>query len=429
MYKILLLFFSLILFSCGGSSEILETRFAENKDQNSGLLLVKNQLPAPQSFKSIQIYRKGNRNSSPIIELDSNEKIILEFDELTSLGGQFRLKFEHFDQNWNPSNIPEAWFIDGFNEQIVQSGAINQLSEPNYYNYKAEFPNSRIQFLTSGNYMVHIYDFNSDTKLFSQPFFVTEQTGQIESRVETVFNAGKKGEAIDQLFSIYSYPEEIEFPQFDLSFGFVQNGFWGSAIATETFNTSNQGNIRFYTQRNNSFSSSFDFIPLDLTDLNINLDKIQDWQPEYIPPRIILRRDILNFSSSPTLSYSNANGLAVNSRSSRYAGVEFRFVSGTLNTKDIDLYVTGDFNQWRLSERGKLTYDEELNLWKTNLIFKEGNYRYKYFSVGKNNPEINILPINDTITKQKQSYTAFVYYKDPDRNYQRLLITSNFKSK
>ncbi|HAW80926.1 MAG TPA: hypothetical protein DCX27_15150, partial [Balneola sp.] len=88
----------------------------------------------------------------------------------------------------------------------------------------------------------------------------------------------------DQLFSLYDYPEEVEFPQFDLSFSFVQNRFWGSAISTKSFDITTPGKVRFYTPRNNTFSSSFDFIPLDLTDLAINLQKIEDWQPEFTPP-------------------------------------------------------------------------------------------------------------------------------------------------
>ncbi len=417
------------LISCGGSSEILESSSKNSENSHSGLLLVKNQLPAPQSFQSIQLYKKGNRNNPPVLKLDSNEKLVLEFDELTSLSGQFRLKFEHFDQNWNPSNIPEAWFLDGFNEIVISGGSINQLSEPNYFSYKSEFPNSRLKFLTSGNFMVHIYDFNSDTKLFSLPFFISEQAGDIESRVETVFNAGKNGAAIDQLFSIYEYPEEIEFPQFDLSVEFVQNRFWGSSKTTDSFNTSNQGNIRFYTSRDNSFSSSFDFIPLDLTDLNINLDKIQDWQPESVPPKVVLRPDILNFSSLPSQSYRSVSGLPESRRDSRYAEVEFRFDSGTLNTQNKELYVAGDFNFWELSNNAKLSYDQELDIWMTTLLMKEGNYRYKYFIKNSGSKDQELLPVNDTITKQDQSYQVFIYYKDPDRNYQRLLMTGNFDTR
>jgi len=429
MFKFLLLFISAIFFSCSGSSDISSPFNNSAPDDDLGLLLVKNQLPAPSSFRSIQLYKKGNPRNPPILSLNKNEKLVLEFDELTSIGGQFRIKFEHFDQNWNPSNIPEAWYLDGFNEIIVSGGETNALSKPNYFHYRAEFPNKQLKFLSSGNYMLQVYDYSSNTKLYSIPFFITEQAGKINSRVETLFNSGNDFSAMDQLFSIYEYPKEIEFPQFDLSFEFVQNRFWGSSKSTQTFDITDPGKIRFYTKRNNSFSSSFDFIPLDLTDLNINLEKIEDWQPEYIPPRIILKRDVLNFSSSPITSYRSNFGLPESARDSRYASVKFRFVAGSLNTGDTELYVSGDFNSWRISEDSKLEYNREANLWTTELLVKEGNYRYKYFQKRTSSRESEAIPINDTITNRAQEYISFVYYKDPVKNYHRLLVTEVFQSK
>ena len=78
-----------------------------------------------------------------------------------------------------------------------------------------------MKFISSGNYLLNVFDYSSNTKLFSIPFFVTEQAGKINSRVETLYNSGNNFSASDQLFSIYEYPEEVEFPQFDLSFRFV----------------------------------------------------------------------------------------------------------------------------------------------------------------------------------------------------------------
>lgn len=429
MYRIGLLSLLVLLLNCSGSGQIQNSYSRIDSNEDRGLLLVPNQLPAPSSFQSIQLYRKSDKNNPPIITLNKNEKLVLEFDELTSLSGQFRLKFQHFDQDWNPSNIPEDWFLDGFNELIISGGEINSLSKPNYFHYKAEFPNRQLKFTASGNYLAHVYDYSSNIKLFSVPFFITEQAGILSSRAETVFNSGSNYSAIDQLFSNYEYPEEVEFPQFDLTFEFVQNRFWGASKETKTFDITTPGKVRFYTPRERSFSSSFDFIDLDLTDLNINLDKIEDWQPEFTPPRVILKRDVLNFSSSSTTNYNSRFGNPKTTRDARYAEVTFRFVSGTLNTESSNIYVAGDFNSWRITESSKLKYDRESNLWATKLLMKEGIYRYKYFQLSEGGGEATNLPLNDTITDQNQEYISFVYYKDPVKNYQRLISTELFKAR
>lgn len=429
MYKYCLLFFVILSFSCSNTSELKTRNIVSNQDLDRGLLLVPNQLTAPNSFKSIQLYRKGNVNNPPIITLNKNEKLVLEFDELTSISGQFRITFQHFDQNWMPSNIPEAWYIDGFNELILTGGDTNSLSKPNYFHYKAEFPDNTLKFITSGNYLLNVYDYTSNTKLFSVPFYVTEQIGNLTSRVETLFNSGDNFSALDQLFSLYDYPEEVEFPQFDLSFSFVQNRFWGSAISTKSFDITTPGKIRFYTPRNNTFSSSFDFIPLDLTDLAINLQKIEDWQPEYTPPRVILKRDVLNFSASPSTNFSSNFGNPYTKRDSRYTETTFQFDSGTLNTEHTDLFVAGDFNSWKLNKESQLKYNPSTDLWTTRFIIKQGNYRYKYFQRNSNFENSSTVPINDSITNRYQEYRAFVYYRDPVKNYHRLLFSDSFNSR
>ncbi len=390
-------------------------------------LLVKTQLPATQSIKSIQLYRKGNKHNPPIIKLGSTEQVILEFDELTSLSGQYTIRFTHHNQDWSPSNIPEVWFLDGINDLLVQNGEANRLSKPNFYHYKTEFPNEQIKFLASGNYLLHVYDYASNTELFSLPFFVTEDVGSIKSNSETVYNSGRNNITINQLYSEYQYPEDINIPQFDLSFSFVQNRFWGSFIIPSEKDVSNTGKIRFYTSRNSSFSAEFDFIPLDLSELNVDSRRIIDWQPEYIPPRIILKEDVVNFSAMPTPSYSSNFGIPSSSSHARYAEVKFSVELGPINDNNPEVYVSGDFNQWRIDSQYKLTRNLETGLWETNVIMKQGKYRYKYFLKNEYS-DSDFIPLNDAITSVKQEYFGFVYYRDPEYNYQRLLITTIFDS-
>jgi len=430
MFKnLVLVYFAILLVSCS-SSHFVNQQSNNYVTPNYSLyspLLVNTQLPAPQSIKSIELYRKGNSENPPIIKLGSSERLVLEFDELTSLGGQYSIRFTHHNQDWSPSNIPEIWYLEGINDLVVQNGDANELSKPNYFRYKTEFPNRQLKFLASGNYLLHVYDFSSNVELFSLPFFVSEEVGTITTSTERVYNNSGNHSTIDQLFSMYDYPKEVMFPQFDMSFSYVQNRFWGNAIEPSQKDIATPGKIRFYTSRNNSFSPVFDFIPLDLSDLNIDNRRIIDWQPEFIPPRIILREDVLNFSASPTPQYTSNFGRPSRSSSSRYASVKFSLEPGDVADANTELYVSGDFNQWRIDKQNLLQQNPETGLWETNVLIKQGKYRYKYF-LKNDYTEADFIPLNDAITTVAQEYIGFVYYLDPDYNYQRLLITTTFGS-
>lgn len=397
-----------------------------NKVEIPSLLLIPSQLSIPQSIKSVQLFKKGDPNEAPFLELGSNSKLILEFDELTTISGQFRVKFTHHTKNWEESGLPDIWVYNGVNELFIRGGEKNQLSLPDYFHYAFEFPNRDLKFKLSGNYLIHIYDFQSNTELFSLPFFVTENEGVLTYKTETILNQGDDGSAIDQLFGVFNYPDFVEFPQFNLSYSFVQNRFWKNAKFADQTAFITDGSTDFHLSRGNSFPANFDFSSLDLNDFSLQNRQIFNVEPARIPPRVILRDDFLNFLSDPRIVSESELGEFNRKRDGKYADVFFRLNTGGRFQHSNSFYLIGNFNQWSISSRNKLIYNSALGVFETRVLMKEGNYRYKYVTL--ENGDINDLTLSDTITKQAQEYIGFVYYRDPELQYDRLLLSKNIYS-
>lgn len=427
-FKVLSLFIiSLFIVQCSPSLEFIRDKSVQQEEDSKGILAVPGQVLAPSSIKSTQLYREGNINSTPIIRLKSNEKLVLSFDELSSVTGQYSVKFTHHNQDWSLSNLPENWFIDGISEVVIGNGEINTNSSPTFHRYQKTFPTNNFSFIVSGNYMLHVYDFQSNVELFSLPFFVTEQSGISESYVETNFNAGSPISTKDSPFVIYAYPDFVEFPQFDLRFNFVQNRFWGITKKASAFDIAEEGNIRFYLNQSDGFDALFDFIELDLTELSISNPKIVDWIPGEIPPKVVLRDDQLNFSSSPNINTRiNLNKPKTDLRS-RYSNVTFRLDTGFNFDENSQIYVVGDFNQWSPDNKNRLIFNPQIGLFEKTQIIKEGSYSYKYMIQDLGN-EKRFIPINESFAPQSQEYTYFIYFTDPQLRYQRLLHVGTVQS-
>ncbi len=423
---IIVLAVSSVFISCGSSVTTSQNGSLQGQ-QFISRSLVPNQLPAPQTIKSIQLHRKSGSQTPPIIQLNSYEKLKLSFDELSDLSGQFRITFTHYNQNWEESNIPPDWYLDGMNEIIVGGGIKNKLSEPTYFRYSTEFPNNQVQFKVSGNYMLHVSDFSSGVRLFSLPFFVTENAGEIASKVETTYNAGGRYNAIDRPFTEYIYPDFIEFPEFDLSFYFVQNRFWGDAKQSQNYDFSEEDRTQFHLSTERAFAANYDFLSLNLQTLGLENYKILDWQPQRKPPLAILREDVLNLSASPTVGQFTTFGSPLSKNDARYVNVRFRFEDGGRFAKDDGVYLVGDFNQWLLSERNKLAYNPDSGYWEAEALVKQGTYTYKY-AMKAGSTGIDDLTLSDTITRQQQEYISFVYFQDPVYRHQRLLQVQVFTS-
>ncbi len=414
-----------VFISCSTAiSSTLQTK--PEVKQTPSLLLVPNQLTAPQSIRSVQLFRTGSVENPPIIELGSSQRLVLEFDELALVSGQFRVQFSHHNKNWNQSGLPDPWIYEGNNELYIRGGEKNQEFKPDYFHYKFEFPSRDLKFKVSGHYLIHVYDYQSGIELFSLPFFITENEGELSTKVETLFNQGSDGSARDQLFGKYLYPEFVEFPQFDLSYSFVQNRFWKKNRSAEQTSFTTKGNTEFHLSRNQSFPSNFDFTTLDLSELSLQNPKIYNYEPAQILPRITLKDDYLNFLSDPKLISNSELGFPKNNRSARYAEVSFRLNTGGRIPEFESVYLIGSFNQWSISERDKLNFNSDLGIFETKALVKEGKYFYKYVTL--ENGSINDLRLSDSLTKRDQEYIGFVYYRDPQLQYDRILKTSIINS-
>ena len=97
-------------------------------------------------IKTVLLHKKGWDLSYPILNLNSNEKLVLIFDELGSRTGNYQYTFEHCDAEWNSSNLSPPEYMDGFPENQIEKFNYSFNTTVDYVNYQLEFPNENIQF-------------------------------------------------------------------------------------------------------------------------------------------------------------------------------------------------------------------------------------------------------------------------------------------
>jgi len=425
IFKPIILTLAVLLFSCDSSLPLIESPFKRIETEQS-LLLVPAQIPLPNSIKGVQFFRKNYPGSPPIIRLSTDDQLQLRFDELSSLSGQFVVTFTHYNQDWEESGLADIWTYEGINEQAILGGQLNSQSKPNYFSYQYRFPNRNIDFLVSGNYQITVSDYESGINLFSLPFFVTENAGELEPSIETFFNAGPLGAAMDQIKGTYFYPDFIEFPQFDLSYKITQNRFWKNAINPNQTNFIDEGKTSFRLTRDQFLPSYIEFNSLDLRRLNLQNPQIFGYERAEIPERVILRNDYFNFSSDLRTITETGFGRPILNTEARILIVEFRYETQGALPRNSNIYLLGDFNQWTIEERSKLVYDKAEGLFRVDALVKQGIYNYAYAVI--EDGEINQLINLESLTKKPQEYASFVYYRDPRLQYDRLLNTRIFYS-
>lgn len=406
---------------CAVSNQNGEQRSEYNPNSSlEGTFALPQQKAPPNDIQSIQLHPQKRPGQAPVINLDSQQKLVLSFDYLGSESRQFRVEVSHRGQEWEPSPIGPSTYLDSFFQTYIQESKASFTQNPSYHHVEYEFPNDQLLPVVSGNYLLEIYSYNGGELLFSLPFFITENKGGIQTRVERLFAQRDDGRPIDQLFSTYSYPNFVEYPQFDLSMSFVQNQFWGRMQKAGFLDTITPGKLQGHLERSNAFVGNYEFKFLDLRTFDVDGQEILEYQPGVTPPKIILRRDVQDLDTNPRFPSAAANlGLPVDERGSNYAQVEFSLDTDSSIPLSSDIYIVGHFNNWMINNLNKMQFDSTDQMWKGRAFIKQGEYGYKYVLVDNNS--VNDLALDQSFLSAEQEYLTLIYFKDPDQNFDRLL--------
>lgn len=377
------------------------------------------QVAPPRSVQSIQLYRKGAPDSPPVIQMDKNQQLVLAFDYLDSATKQFNASVRHYSREWQESALSLNFYLDSFYEDYFGGGSISYVKRPAYRHYEYEFPNDQLSISASGNYLLTITDADSGETLFTLPFFVSEDEGQLRTEIRTEYARRQDLRELDRPFSEYRYPSFVEMPQFDLKFTYVQNQFWGRARQVKNYDTSTPGFANFHLSQQEGFLGDYEFNTLDIRSFTPSGERIIEYQPETTPPTLLLRRDVQNFAPTPSFFGGSRFGRPIDNRSGEYANVIFQLDPARPADSLQQLYLVGDFNNWTIKPGNKLTIDPSTGLWTTSAFIKQGEYAYKYVTVEGN--QVNDLALDRSFTYRRQQYLTFVYFRDPVRHYDRLL--------
>jgi hypothetical protein len=126
-----------------------------------------------EEIKSVQMFREGNELSNPVIELGSDTKLVLKFDDLSEDAKNYSYTLIHCDENWNESFISQSEYLTGFPDNPVTDYAMSFNTTIKFVNYQVRIPNDDCSPKYSGNYALAVLeDENRDNLVLIQRFYV-----------------------------------------------------------------------------------------------------------------------------------------------------------------------------------------------------------------------------------------------------------------
>ena len=86
-----------------------------------------------------------------------------------------------------------------------------------------------------------------------------------------------------------------------------------------------------------------------------------------------------------------------------------------------DRYIIGDLNNWKINENYKLEYNFQKNKYEAKVELKQGYYNYHYAINDTSLNYLDVSSIEGTHYQTRNKYQIYVYYKNLNERFERLI--------
>ena len=382
----------------------------------------------PSHIKSVVLNPLRANDYAPIIKLGSS--FILSFDDLDAQQEQYRYKIEHYDYNWQSSNLNSTEFLNGFNDDLIRDFENSFNSLQDYTHYSVRIPNDNVSIKISGNYVISVLD-EDDELVFSKPFVVYNPLVDVgvsthRNRDISMINSHQN------IQLIINHPNlPVNNPTNEVKVAVYQNNDWNTVLKNikPQFVRGTQLLYKYNSKIN--FWAGNEFLFFDTKQIrnatnNIYRTELKDIFNTY------LYSDEQRFNKPYTLNPDiNGNFVlrTIDNEDVRIEGdyslVHFNLLAP--QKLEDDVYVYGNYNNWQLNDKNKMEYNSKTKSYQIQLLLKQGFYNYKYVIVNKDGT-VNHHVLDGSHFQTENNYTTLVYYRPFGTRYDQVIGVGNGNS-
>lgn len=412
------------------------------------------------NIKSVKFHPLGDPLAPPIVNIERTEVLVLYFDDLSVDDGIKNYTYEivHCTKNWQPSNLNDTEYLDGFAENTVEEVANSFGTRVPYTHYRLYLPNEDISCTLSGNYLLKIYEDEDDKRLaITRRFMIYDRRVAVAAQQSGTAKVEKRNTHQEIDIVVTDKNEVVRYPQTELSAVVMQNFRTDNAITDLKPLFVNRASISFDYQDKIVFPAGNEFRFFDirrLTSRGRGVAQLQTYGNGYevdlIPGQKRVRKPYLTYLDANgqfVVGEDNTFGLSSELRDSTgldqfdllniqeqndirdihlradYADVLFRLESAG-EMQDAEVYVFGALTDWQLKPEYKMTYSEDAQVYYLNRLLKQGYYNYQYVVV--ENGEIDISVTEGNFYETRNEYAVLIYYRPFGSRYDQLIEYSTF---
>ncbi|MDR6966896.1 hypothetical protein J2X31_000896 [Flavobacterium arsenatis] len=376
----------------------------------------------PYNIKTVT-FVQNNQNVIPIFRL--NDGFQFQFDDLYGDEANYFYTLTHCDYDWKPSQLSKAEYIDGFDDQRIQSHINSFNTLQLYTHYNVSLPNKFTRFRVSGNYVLKILN-NDKEVVFSRKFILWEDLVSVPMQVKRARNVNEIEYKQNLDFSIRSQNIQFQSPLQNVKVLLMKNGQFQDAITNVKPMYTIGNDLIYKYDTETQFWAGNEFLFFDNKDIRGANNSISRVDAKEIYNSHLFTNNAR--ANVPYTFFPDVNGNFVvrnlnaedNTVEADYSWVFFSLSAPAYFGKD-DIYITGMFNNYALTPEYKMDYNKEKGIYEKALMVKQGFVNYQYTIANKNGKIDNQNAIDGNFYQTENNYFAIVYYRENGQRYDRII--------
>ena len=355
----------------------------------------------------------------PVISLDEQVTLQLEFDDLTASYRSFRARLIHCNADWQRSVLNDIEFTYEYNDNPITEYQTSINTKIPYFHYRFTLPRVKLP----GNYLLVVYDERNRTNIIFTRRFCTYQNRLGVSAAVRFSSAPDRQFADQQIDLAISYKGyQVISPQDDFKVVIRQNyrddreirGLRPTNVQAfdqvleyrliDLSNTMPGGNeYRFFDTR--TVLSRANYIDRIERLADRNIVYVQVDQPR---------------SRGTYIQSDDFNGLFVIDQRETSNGatgadyIETVFTLKIAEVPGVDVFINGAFNFWQRNDRNRMAFDPLLGAYRGTMLLKQGVYNYDYVvQTTSTPPKVDENYIEGSYSGTENDYEIFVYHRPP----------------
>ncbi len=436
---IVLTFNALAIISCHSNKEISKIEkptinsYTDEKDTNKEIIPTLNTLTLSRQVRTLICHQLQDPLSQPIINLDSDDKLRISFDDLDADIKNYYYTIIHCNVDWTRSDLIESEYIQGFYEEYIKDHEFSYNTIQRYTHYSFEFPSKTMKPLLSGNYVFKIFEEGKDPIAY-QRFMVLDTKTSIEPTIKRATLAKYRNIKHEIDFIIKTPELETSNPYSEIQVVVTQNNRLDNSLTELKPVFIKNDELVYDYEDQNIFLGNNEFRHFDTKSLRYHSERIKSIYFDSIYNHVYLYNDQQRtFNQYSIISDINGKFL-IQSQEGWDSKIEadYAFVHFTLPFENIsygNVFLLGSFSRWQLDDDFKMIYNTNKKQYEASVFLKQGYYNYNY-------------ALNDTITKcvdasyiegshyqTRNDYYIYVYFRNTGEIYDQLVGFKKSSSK